>query len=401
MILLSALLALAAAILLLPAVADLLALHRRWRGRTRPAPSAAGPLPHLLFLVPAHDEELLIAGCVTSLRALDHPEGTATVVVVADNCHDRTAALARAAGATCLERRDPDRPGKPHAINWALGRIPWEEHDAVVIVDADSEVEPGFVAALARCAPLRSKAVQGDHRVLNPGDSALTRLGALLGAANHRFAYPVKQRGDLNTPLLGNGMAIGADLLARYGWPAYTICEDWEMYAFLTAAGERIDGCPDARVASQEAHTLAQSGSQRRRWTAGKVTVLFRFLRPLLASRRIAPAQKLDAIAELSAPGPAVHLAIVAAGVLLLTVTRAPHWGTVAALLLASLLRNGVYALAALRELADPWPTLRAFAVLPWYTLWRAGVALGSLAMLGDRPWVRTARHASPGPSKG
>jgi cellulose synthase/poly-beta-1,6-N-acetylglucosamine synthase-like glycosyltransferase len=397
-ILFSGLLALVAFGLLLPTIAEGAALRRRFRGPGRPLAPVPAELPRLLFLVPAHDEALLISACVRSLRDLHYPRERVAVVVIADNCHDRTATLALEAGAACLVRTDPAQPGKPHAISWALDRLSWEAFDAVVIVDADSEVDPEFGLALARHAPLQGKAAQGYHMVLNPGESALTRLGALFGEATHRFAYPAKQRADLNTPLLGNGMVIGTDVLRAVGWPAFSICEDWEMYAVLTASGVRIDGVPEARVASQEARTLRQSASQRKRWTAGKWTVLARALFPLLRSRRIDPVQKLDAIGELSTPGPVVHLGIVLVGSALALAAPLPGGRWIAALLLGSLLRHAVYSFAALRADPDPVGTLRALAFLPWYTLWRAGIALGALTMLGDRPWVRTSRHTAAAP---
>jgi hypothetical protein len=315
------------------------------------------------------------------------------VVVVADNCRDHTAALARAAGVTCLERHDTAQPGKPHAIAWALSQVGWRSFDAVVIIDADSVVDPDFAHALAKSAPLRGKAVQGYHMVRNPQETALTRLGALLSAANHRFAYPLKQRADLNTPLLGNGMCIGTDVLSVFGWPAFSICEDWEMYAFLTAEGVRIDGAPAARVASQEARTLAQSASQRRRWTAGKLTVLGRYASALLRSRAIDGIQKLDALAELSAPGAALHLGLVGCASAAALLLHPPGGAALAAGLIGTLLRPTIYCLAALRVDPAPWAVLRALTFLPIYTLWRVGVAFGALTHLGDRPWVRTARH--------
>src|SRR5689334_19577273 len=103
----------AAAILALPVVSDarcvVRALWRRWAGPVPPRPPspAAADCPRLLFLVPAHNEEQLIGACVRSLRALRYPADRSTVVVIADNCSDQTAARARASGASCLERHDP------------------------------------------------------------------------------------------------------------------------------------------------------------------------------------------------------------------------------------------------------------------------------------------------------
>src|SRR5688572_16332434 len=95
MILVTILLAPLALLLLLPTITDLGAIVRRWRGRTRiPTPLPHDP-PRLLFLVPAHNEELLITTCVRSLRELRYPPDRVSVVVIADNCRDQTAARAR------------------------------------------------------------------------------------------------------------------------------------------------------------------------------------------------------------------------------------------------------------------------------------------------------------------
>src|SRR5206468_15584 len=122
----------------------------------------------------------------------------------------------------------------------------------------------------------------------------------------------LKRRVGLNAPLLGNGMCIGTGVLATHGWKAFTIAEDWELYARYTTQGVRIESLESARLYAQEARNLRQSSTQRQRWTAGKLTVLARLIGPLCRSSRIGLTQKVDAVAELSAPGPVVHLGAVA-----------------------------------------------------------------------------------------
>ncbi len=396
MIGLSILLGAVAAVLLLPAVSDAVSVSR-WLLRRRGAQRCAGgTLPaRLLFLVPAHDEELLIGDCVRSLLRQDYPRDCLTVLVLADNCTDRTVERARRAGAHTLERHDLARPGKPRAIAWALSRIALSEYDALVIVDADSEVDRGFAAALARVGGLRYKAGQAYFDVSNRGDSPLTRMGAVLATGNHRFAYRLKRAAGLNVPMVGNGMWMGCGVLAEYGWNAFSITEDWELYAGLTARGVRIVGVPDARLYSQEARSLDQSATQRQRWTAGRLSVFGTHFGPILASKRIGVHQKLDAVAELAVPGPALHLALsVALGGVVL-VLHPPGAPALLALLGAGLVRPAAYAAAALLVDPEPWRAALAFAHLPAYALWRLGNAARALPMVGgNAPWVRTARHA-------
>jgi cellulose synthase/poly-beta-1,6-N-acetylglucosamine synthase-like glycosyltransferase len=391
--LLTLLAAIVAGAFLAPTVSDLVSLAKLARNRGhRPRGHRPNVPPRLLFLVPAHDEEALIGSCVQSLRRMQYPADAFAVWVVADNCSDRTAALARQAGAHCLERADPARPGKPHAVAWALAQLPIRDFDAVAIIDADAVVDTEFARGLAAAGPLRGKVVQPFNGVRNPSDNAMTRMAAVLATANHRLAFAVKTRAGLNVPL-GAGMCIGADILARDGWRVFSIGEDWEFYALLTERGARTESAPGARLYAEEARSLRQSAPQRHRWAAGKLTVLWRYARRILRSPRIGTHQKLDAIAELLGTGPAVQAggATVLAAVLLFT--HAPGARLVALALAASLLRPAIYAALALRREPEPWRSAAAFLYLPFYTAWRLGVQVSALTMLGDKPWVRTPRN--------
>lgn len=394
MIVVSVLLGLLATVLLLPTLSDLVSLARVGTRKPAPAPRPAR-LPRLLFLVPAHNEELLLPACLDSLRRLRYPAQSMDIVVVADNCSDRTADIARDAGARCLVRVAPADAGKPRAIAWAIAQLRLSDCDAVVIVDADTELDPAFAARVAAAAPLAHKVLQPYNGVSNEADNALTRMAAVLSAANHGLAYVLKTRAGLNVPL-SVGMCVGSEVLERHGFNVHSICEDWELYALLTARGVRIEEIPDARIRAQEAPTLQASASQRRRWTAGKLAVLREHAWPIIHSRQASLAQKLDALAELSAPGPVVHLGLVSVAVtaaLLLHVSGAT-W--LAAILLATLVRPAVYTIAALARDPAPWSAIRSFAFLPLYALWRVGAAISALTILRDGRWIRTSRVIRP-----
>ncbi|MFI5235867.1 MAG: glycosyltransferase family 2 protein [Gemmatimonadales bacterium] len=394
MILLSLVVGVCAAALLLPTLSDLLSLG--WIVWPRRAPGPKRPptdeKPRLLLLVPAYNEELLIRSCVGSLLAQRYPAGRFEVLVVADNCTDRTAARAREAGARCLERHQPALAGKPRAIAWALEQVPLTTYDAVAVIDADTVVDPGFTAALAAAAPLNQKAVQGYNGVCNPDDNPLTRMAAVFADAKCNYAYRLKARAGLNLPIRLGG-CIGTGVLREQGWTAFSIGEDWEIYAQLTVRGVRVESAPGARVYAQEARTLKQSAPQRRRWAGGKLTVLQLFWRPLLRSPHIGIRQKLDVMAELVAPGPAVHLGLAA---LLLSLTGTlylPGTTLLVALLSLGLARQATYTLVALVSRPRPFKSAAAFALLPLYAIWRLGIELTALRMIGPSPWVRTERH--------
>jgi hypothetical protein len=278
-----------------------------------------------------------------------------------------------------------------------LDQLPVAEYDAVVIVDADTMVDPDFATQLAAAGPLRAKAVQAFFDISNPGESPITRMAAVLATATHRFAYPLKQRAGLNVPLVGNGMAVGTHVLARHGWQAFSICEDIEMYAVLTEYGVPIECVPRAHLRAQEARSLRQSSTQRQRWTAGRFTVLARVGARLLHNPHVGIHQKLDAIAELVTPGPALHLGLVVVLGLAGVVLHPPAGAVLVGALAASLLRPAAYTFAALAVDPRPLRAVLAFAFLPIYAVWRIGTAARALRMVGDSPWIRTPRHRPRG----
>lgn len=392
MIFLSAAVGLLAAVMLLSTLSDALSVAWIVLNHRRPRASTPAELPKLLFLVPAHDEELLIESCVRSLLAMRYPPTRYDVVVVADNCTDRTGEIARNTGVRCLVRTDRTVRGKPHAIAWALTQLSVADYSAVVIMDADAIVDPGFAAGIAETAPLERKAVQPSNDVRNPEESAITRMAAVMVYGVYRGSFPLKQRAGLNIPL-GCGMCIGRDVLAVDGWNAFSIGEDMEWYAILTARGVLIDYAPHARLYQQEAKSLGQSDSQRQRWVAGRLLNLFHRGPDIVLSGNTSVRQKLDAVAELAAIGPVAQFGLaILLGLLVFSATP-PGATLLTTLLLASLVRPFSYTLVGLAHDPHPLRALRAFAFLPIYTVWRVASALSTLRLFGDKRWVRTDRH--------
>lgn len=381
-----------AAGLALPCLSDLLALLARFRALPSGRAETTSETPRILFLVPAHDEELLIGRCLDSLANLDYPGDRLNVLVVADNCLDGTARAARRAGVACLERSDPVLRGKPRALAWAFRRIDLDAVDAIVVLDADSVVDERYARALATHAPLRDIVIQGYNDVSNPSDSHLTRMAAVFSAARALGMNQIKEGARLNSTV-GNGFCIGAGVLKRYPWRAFSLTEDWELYAILTAEGVRIHNEPKARVFAQEARTLSQSGSQRRRWTAGKMSVLVTRAPEVLRSRSAGALQKLDTLSELLTPGPTVNLVVSSVIAATAYVASFPAATWIAGLAAVSVARLGAYTIHALTKVERPSRAAGSFLVLPFYALWRLGIQVSAMASLGGGRWVRTARH--------
>lgn len=385
----------AAVLWLLPLLSDLLgipcAAMRVLRRRSRSEDDAKAPVQRFLFLVPAHDEALLIEGCVRSLLAMRGERSTHDVCVIADNCADDTAARAEAAGARVLVRNDPARRGKPYALHWAMERHRLERYDALVIIDADAVVDPGFADTLASVGPLRDRAAQTYNGIRNEDESWLTRLAAFLTRIRYDGQYRFKRLAGLNCPITGNGMCLGTGLLGAAGWPDLSLAEDSEAYLRYTLHGADIEYVPAARSFSQEAHTLEESAAQRRRWQAGRWSVARAYAGRIARSRAIGVRQKLELFADLLSAGPVLHSAGGAAGAALLLLPGAANRAVGAAFAL-SLLPMALWATIVWIRSPDRGRIALALARLPIYAVWRLGIALRSLSA-ARLAWERSPRH--------
>ena len=199
----------------------LLAATRR---RPKISPSA-GAEPRLAVLIPAHDEELVLASTLLSLRAQDFPADRFEMIVVADNCTDSTAEIARAHGVSVWERQNLAQRGKGWALAWATQKLLTRETppDAVVIIDADTHAAPDFLTRMADALKTRTDtrgfcAIQGRYGVLNADEGW---RAALMAGAFDLFNH-VKPLGrdalGLSVGLKGNGMAFTRALLEAAPW---------------------------------------------------------------------------------------------------------------------------------------------------------------------------------------
>src|SRR5262249_32852895 len=131
------------------------------------------------ILIPAHNEETILHKLLESLSELAYPEELYSVYVIADNCTDNTAELARQfAGVQAYERFNQEKRGKGYALNWMLQQLEESQqvYDAYIVLDADSVVVPGFLRAFAKELGRGAKALQACNTVLNVTDSPSTAL---------------------------------------------------------------------------------------------------------------------------------------------------------------------------------------------------------------------------------
>ena len=96
--------------------------------------------------MPAHNESAAIAATLEDIKA--QLRAGDRLLVVADNCTDDTAAVARLSGAEVVERQDSERIGKGYALDWGLRHLDKDPPDVVVMIDADCRLAEGAIDRL-------------------------------------------------------------------------------------------------------------------------------------------------------------------------------------------------------------------------------------------------------------
>jgi len=335
-----------------------------------------------LVLVPAHNEASVIDRCLaaiyTDARARDQ------VVVVADRCADDTAAIARRFGASVLERGEAEEPGRAAARQAGLDFARGLDWDAVLMLDADSVIEPGFFDACERALGPEVQAVQA--RSESERGETMASEASLAAFALQGITLPRgRDRLGLSARLRGTGMAVRRQiaLTHRFRAPA---SEDLVFTLDLLLAGivcRHVDG---ARLRSHGEDAWASFGTQKVRYEAGRMAAARAYVPRLIrrgVERRDAAA--LEAAWFLATPPFALAALSLLAG---LTLALVAHAWLAAALFGGGLLVLGLVLVLGLIQARARPRTWLSLLLAPWYLAWKAGVQLRALASV-----LRRERH--------
>ncbi len=237
--------------------------------------------PRVAVLVPAHDEE---AGLTATLQGIScHLRPSDRLLVIADNCADHTAEVARAAGAEVVERTDPDHRGKGYALDFGIRHLAADPPAVVVVVDADTEVKAWTIDALAAGVGHFGLPVQGVNLLdPPPGSGPAARISSFA----FFFKNYVRPRGmdRLGLPCLlyGTGMAMPWQALTGINLAHGDITEDIRLGVELAIRGFPPAFAPDAHVKGTLPTQSRAAGSQRRRWEHGHLSTICRYVPRLL-----------------------------------------------------------------------------------------------------------------------
>jgi cellulose synthase/poly-beta-1,6-N-acetylglucosamine synthase-like glycosyltransferase len=374
-------------LLTLPLVAELvvLTLASLLPKRTSAHSPVSAPL-HLAVIIPAHNEELLIASCVKSLRASAAGVDTRIIAVV-HNCSDRTAARAAEAGAEVLIYDNPLANGKGSALSVGFAYAASQGMEATLVVDADSTVSGNLIGVVRAAIANGAEAVQCRYEMDSAPERAATRLTSLAFRGFNVVRPAGRDRLGLSAGIVGNGFAIRQSLLAQNSYNSLSVVEDLEFHIRLVLSGKRVQFLHDAKVSSAMPSSKQGEVTQRSRWEGGRANAARTWFVPLLKQLTQGRLRILEPLLDLtSLPiGHAVFLLLIAECFPLV-------WVRVYVLLAVTAI--GGHVLAAAWSGSDFAGDMRILARVPGYILWKLCM-LPSL-LRSSRPeaaWVRTERQ--------
>ncbi len=254
--------------------------------RNKPLPTTRRP--SIAVLVPAHNEADGIAATLVSVR--EQLQDGDRLLVVADNCSDDTAAVARTSGAEVVERNDTVRRGKGYALDFGLRHLELSPPEVVIIVDADCLVRAGALDRLSRTCIETSHPIQALYLMHSPVDAGISIKVAEFAWVVKCLARPLGfSRLGLPCQLMGTGMAFPWELIQQADLASGHIVEDLKLGMDLARIGRAPIFCPEALVTSVFAMSTEGAQSQRTRWEHGHLSMILKEApRLLLVSLRTA-----------------------------------------------------------------------------------------------------------------
>lgn len=241
---------------------------------------ARGVGPRTAIVICARNEAQSIRASISSAKTPG-----ASVYVLADNCSDSTAACAFEAGAKVLERCDADRLGKGHALAWLMGHGAhmFGQFERIIILDADSRVDAGFMRAIETAFAKGALVVQAFVRPVGASQSPASALAAYSELLSQLMGDRIRSWLGWSVQLRGTGMAFRPEVLREVVAGLSTRVEDVELTLRLARRGIRIHWVPEAVVYDPKPPDAGRVSRQRARWLQGQVEVWRAYWRDILA----------------------------------------------------------------------------------------------------------------------
>ncbi len=238
-------------------------------------------------MICARNEEDVIGDLVSSIRSQDYPSDLIDIVLVADNCTDRTAEIGRELGLTVYERFNDEHIGKGYALNYGLSCLDndfgEDFYDAFIVFDADNILTENFVTEINKTFSDGYEVVTCYRNAKNYGDSWLSAGSGLWFIRESKYLNGSRMRIGACPQVSGTGFLFSNSIKKENGgWPFHTMTEDYEFTCDSVLKGKKFGYCEEARFYDEQVSSFGQAWNQRLRWCKGGIQSFVKYWKGLL-----------------------------------------------------------------------------------------------------------------------
>jgi len=226
------------------------------------------------LLIAARNEELVLPNLLKSILAQTYPAELLDVYVVADNCTDRTADVAREWGATVYERQNKERVGKGYALEFLFNCLKRDKglryYDAYMVIDADNILRANYVEEMDKAHCAGNRILTSYRNSKNYGKNWISAGYSLWFMRESRHLNNPRSILKTSAAISGTGFLIDSEIIEKNnGWKHFLLIEDVEFTVDAVLHGERVGYCHAAEFFDEQPESFRQSWHQRKRWAKG------------------------------------------------------------------------------------------------------------------------------------
>ena len=233
-------------------------------------------------VIAARNERVVLPNLIRSIQEQSYPRELVDIFVVADNCTDDTAQVAREMGAVVYERCNPQQVGKGYALDFAFHRIAQDYgnqyHDAFLVFDADNLLDEHYIEEMNKTFSQGYRVITSYRNSKNYATNWITAGYSLWFLREAKYLNNARMMLGTNCAISGTGFLVHNDIIKKNnGWKHHLLTEDIEFSIDSAIAGECIGYAGKAKLYDEQPTTWEQSWNQRLRWAKGFYQVFYNY----------------------------------------------------------------------------------------------------------------------------
>ena len=347
------------------------------------------PLSKLAVIIPAYNEEKNITLTLESLKGCDPTNQKVSVYVIADNCSDQTAKVAKENDVNVLERNNLKKKGKGHALEFAFSKLVDKGYDYFVVLDADTIVKPNFFVKIFSLFNLGHEIIQVQYCIKILNGSLKSRLQHIAFLAFNTLRPIGRNSLGFSSGILGTGFALTRKVILEIPYLSHSIVEDLEYHLSLIKNKKKVTFTKETTIYSHIPNSIKGVSQQRARWEGGRFRIMKEHIPDLFKSVLKGRSDCIEPLFDLLLLPLSYHVVLI-----LLSFFLPIYFIRVYAL--GALFIVAFHILQACYIEKGFWKNLQALCLAPFFVFWKLSIIFSIIKASGKNfNWIRSERNVS------